>query len=160
MKNDRFLNGMLIGIGVLILIALSLFFIRQQQADYRTGEKPQDIVYNYALAVMKRDYERAYSYLTNSPEKPGLTLFQQEMTRSAAESARVSLTIGEVITDTNTASVTLSMSQSYGGPFTNSSRYTDSAQLRLENGSWKIVSMPYPLWSWNWYDENIKTPLP
>jgi len=150
MKNDRFLNGMLIGIGVLILIALTLFFIRQQQADYRTGETPQDVVYNYTLAVMKRDYERAYSYLADSPEKPNLTLFQQDLARTATESSRVSLTIGEVIADGNIAS------QSYGGPFNNVSRYNDSAQLRLENGSWKLVGMPYPLWSWNWFTEEAK----
>jgi hypothetical protein len=156
MKNDRFLNGMLIGIGVLILIALTLFFIRQQQADYRTGETPQDVVYNYTLAVMKRDYERAYSYLADSPEKPNLTLFQQDLARTATESSRVSLTIGEVIADGNIASITLSMNQSYGGPFNNVSRYNDSAQLRLENGSWKLVGMPYPLWSWNWFTEEAK----
>lgn len=34
MKNDRFLNGLIAGIGILILIALVLFFVRQQQAEY------------------------------------------------------------------------------------------------------------------------------
>ena len=159
MKNDRFLNGMLVGIGVLILIALSLFFIRQQQAEYRTDETPEGVVHNYILGIIQHDYKRAYSYLADSPEKPGLTQFQGELSRSATEINRLNVTIGEVFINGNNASVSLSMSQSYGGPLTRSSWYTESAQLRQEDGDWKLVSMPYPLWSWNWFAENPK-PLP
>ena len=156
MKNERFLNGMLIGIGVFILIALSLFFIRRQQAEYRGNDNPQDIVYNYTLALIKHDYERAFSYLADAPEKPSLIIFQQELSRSTTEINRVSMTIGDAFIEGDTASVTLSISQTYGGPFSNLSRYTDSAQLRKENGSWKLVSLPYPLWSWNWFTEEAK----
>ena len=45
------------------------------------------------------------------------------------------------------------------GPFNNFGRYTDSGQLKKENGEWKIVSLPYPLWSWNWYTEDVKPGL-
>jgi hypothetical protein len=159
MKKDRFLNGMLAGIGVLILIALVLFFVRQQQAEYRADDSPQGVVHNYILGLIQHDYERAYSYLADKPEKPDLAQFQLELTRSEIEIKRVSVTIGEVFLSGDTATVSLNMSQSYGGPITRSSWYTETAQLIRENGTWKIVNIPYPLWSWNWYNEVI-TPLP
>ena len=159
MKNDRFLNGIITGIGVLILIALVLFFIRQQQAEYREDDSPQGVVHNYILGLIQHDYERAYSYLTDKLEKPDLAQFQLELTRSENEIKRVSVTIGEVFLTGDTATVSLNMSQSYGGPITRSSWYTETAQLIRQNGTWKIVNMPYPLWSWNWYNEVI-TPLP
>jgi hypothetical protein len=159
MKNDRFLNGILTGIGVLIIIALVLFYIRQQQAEYRADDSPQGVVHNYILSLIQNDYERAYSYLSDKLEKPDLAQFQLELTRSENEIKRVSVTIGEVLLAGDTATVSLNMSQSYGGPITRSSWYAETAQLIRENGAWKIVSMPYPLWSWNWYDENIK-PIP
>jgi hypothetical protein len=159
MKNDRFLNGIITGIGVLILIALVLFFIRQQQAEYREDDSPQGVVHNYILGLIQHDYERAYSYLANKTEKPDLAQFQLELTRSENEIKRVSVTIGEVFLSGDTATVSLNMSQSYGSPITRSSWYAETAQLIRENGDWKIVSMPYPLWSWNWYNEEIK-PLP
>ena len=34
MKQDKFLTGILIGIGALILLALGLFFLRQDKRDY------------------------------------------------------------------------------------------------------------------------------
>lgn len=159
MKNDRFLNGILTGIGVLILIALVLFFIRQQQAEYREDDSPQGVVHNYILGLVQRDYVLALSYLVDKPGKPDLAQFQMELTRSENEINRVSVTIGEVFLSGDTATVSLNMSQSYGGPITRSSWYAETAQLIRENGAWKIVSMPYPLWSWNWYTEVIK-PLP
>ena len=41
MKQDKFLTGILIGIGVLILLALGLFFTRQDKRDYMAGYKPR-----------------------------------------------------------------------------------------------------------------------
>lgn len=159
MKNDRFLNGLLAGIGVLIIVALVLFFVRQQKAEYRPDDSPNNVVHNYILAVLERDYERAYTYLPNGPEKPSLFLFQQELSRTSNETNQMSATIGEIFMDGEIATVQLSMRQSFEGPFNNVGRYTESAQLKKENGNWKIVSMPYPFWSWNWFTEEIK-PLP
>ena len=159
MKKDRFLNGIITGIGVLILIALVLFFIRQQQAEYLPDDSPEGVVHNYILGVVQHDYERAYSYLAGKQEKPDFSQFQMELARSENEIKRVSVTFGEIFITDDSATVALNMSQSYGGPITRSSWYAETAQLIRENGTWKIVSMPYPLWSWNWYNEEIK-PLP
>jgi hypothetical protein len=159
MIKDRFLNGIITGIGVLILIALVLFFIRQQQAEYLPDDSPEGVVHNYILGVVQHDYERAYSYLADKQEKPDFSQFQMELARSENEIKRVSVTFGEIFITDDSATVALNMSQSYGGPITRSSWYAETAQLIRENGTWKIVSMPYPLWSWNWYNEEIK-PLP
>jgi|MTBAKMStandDraft_1061839.scaffolds.fasta_scaffold32638_2 hypothetical protein len=160
MKNDRFLNGLIAGIGILILIALVLFFVRQQQAEYRPGNEPNDVAHNYILGIMKRDFEKAYDYLAEGSEKPSLSQFQQELSRQANEINRANVTIGEVFVDGENASVQLNIRQSYERPLlTNASRYAEFAQLVLENGEWKLTSMPYPLWSWNWYYADPK-PLP
>ena len=57
MKQDKFLTGILIGIGVLIVIALGLFFTRQDKRDYVADDKPEGVVYNYVLAVVNKDYQ-------------------------------------------------------------------------------------------------------
>ncbi len=49
MKQDRFLTGILIGIGVLVVVALALFFARQGKQTYMAGDTPEAVVFNYAL---------------------------------------------------------------------------------------------------------------
>lgn len=156
MKKDRFLNGIIIGIGVLILIAMVLFFVRQQKAEYRLDDTPNNVVHNYILAVVQRDYERAYSYLSDTPEKPGLSQFQQDLMRASNDINQTNITIGETFIEGENATVQLNLLQSFQGPFNNSGRYSESAQLKKENGDWKIISMPYSFWSWNWFTEDVK----
>ena len=159
-KNDRFLNGLISAIGVLILIALVLFFVRQKQAEYRTGNEPNDVVHNYILSVLQGDFDRAYGYLAESDEKPSLSQFQQELSRQANEINHANVTIGEVIINGEFASVQLNIRQSYERPLlANPSRFAEFAQLKLVNGEWKLTSMPYPLWSWNWFYTDPK-PIP
>ncbi len=156
MKKDRFLNGLLAGIGVLILIAMVLFYVRQQKAEYRPDDTPNNIVHNYILGVIQRDYEKAYAYLADEPNKPEFSLFKQELSRTRNEFNQMNVTIGEIFIDGEIASVQLSIRQPYEGPFVNLGRYTEAAEMKNENGDWKIVSMPYPFWSWNWFTEEIK----
>jgi Tfp pilus assembly protein PilW len=70
MKQDRFLLGILIGIALLVVAALVVFFTRQQDVAYRTGQAPEDVVHNYALALMNKDFEQAYGYLADLQDKP------------------------------------------------------------------------------------------
>ena len=55
MKQDKFLTGILIGIGVLILLALGLFFTRQDKREYVADATPDGVVHNYVLAVLNKD---------------------------------------------------------------------------------------------------------
>ena len=66
MKQDRFLVGILIFIGVLVVVALALFFIRQDNQVYVADDTPDNIVRNYALALQKQDFQRAYTYLADN----------------------------------------------------------------------------------------------
>jgi hypothetical protein len=70
MKQDRFLLGILIGIGALVAIALAVFFARRDTQQYRADGAPESVVFNYVLAVTNRDYEKAYGYLANLEHKP------------------------------------------------------------------------------------------
>jgi len=159
MKKDRFLMGMVIGIGVVVVLAVGLFIARQGQVEYLSADTPNSVVHNFILALTRSDYERAYTYLAEKPNKPTPNQFRQDLTSSPPGFNQTSLSIGETLVDADFATVQLLLSQSYGGPFTERTRYTDTARLERQAGSWKLVSMPYPFWSFNWFVEQPK-PLP
>src|SRR3972149_4478931 len=77
MKQDRFLTGILIGIGVLILLALGLFFTRQDKREYIAEDVPEGVVHNYVLAILNKDYEKAYAYLADLEHKPTYEEFRR-----------------------------------------------------------------------------------
>jgi len=80
MKQDRFLVGILLGIGVLVVISLALFFVRREQAVYLPDGSPEAAVHNYVLALQERDFQRAHAYLPDSDKKPSLARFTQAFT--------------------------------------------------------------------------------
>ena len=55
MKQDRFLIGILIGIVILVVAALTVFFTRKDNLIYVTEETPEGVVQNYVVALHKRD---------------------------------------------------------------------------------------------------------
>jgi len=78
MKQDKFLIGILIGIGALILLALALFFLRKDgRMDYVADDNPEGVVNNYVLAVLNKDYQKAYGYLADLENKPTYEQFRQ-----------------------------------------------------------------------------------
>lgn len=147
MKRDRFLLGILVGIGVMVIVALILFFTRQGRSTYGDDSTPAGALQNYLLAVQKQDYARAYSYLADSPNKPTLLAFEQPfMSYQSQEVANSAVEIGKVFEDpqTGTATVQVSMLQGNQGLFGNPTRAVISASLVRQNGAWKVVSAPYP----------------
>lgn len=156
MKQDKFLIGILIGIGVLILLALGLFFTRQDKRDYVTETGPAGVVHNYVLAVLNKDYQKAYGYLADLEHKPAYEEFRQSFFNGMVDPGDVGLDIGSVETHGDEAVVSLSIYYSNTDPF--SSRYTneDRALLVEQNGEWKLNSMPYNFWDYNWYQEPYK----
>ena len=70
MKQDCFLTGILIGIGVLIVAALVVFFTRQSQPTYSGQNTPDGVVHDYVLAILNKDYPKAYGYLADLDHKP------------------------------------------------------------------------------------------
>ncbi len=154
MRQDRFLVGILVGIGILVVISLALFFMRQEQADYLPDGTPESAVHNYVLALQKRDFQRAYAYLPEGENKPGLARFQQSFSTQELNLSGSSVEVGEANIDADgIATVNITVIRTSGGLFTSINREPQLALLKQENGSWKITSIPYPYWGWDWYQQ-------
>ena len=151
MKQDRFLVGILAGIGALIVIALVLFFARQDTKEYKTDGSPSSVVFNYVLAVTNKDYEKAYSYLAEQPDKPTYEEFRQSFLNGMIYPQNVGVDVGEADIDGDIATVELSLIYAASDPFSSSYRNLDRASLVRDNGAWKITAMPYSFWDYNWF---------
>ncbi len=156
MKQDRFLTGILIGIGALILLALGLFFMRKDTKEYVVADSPTAVVYNYVLAITNKDYEMAYTYLAEKENKPTYDQFRQSFFNGSVNSDNVGVDVGEAEVDGNDALVDLTLVYSSNDPFSGGYSNTDRAQLVKQNGEWKIAYMPYNFWAYDWYQEPIK----
>lgn len=158
MKQDRFLIGILVGIGVLIVIALTLFFTRRDQQEYVEDDAPESVVHNYALAVFREDYERAYSYLAEAENKPTYNEFRQAFFNRYVNPDNAGLEIGETEIAGDEAFVTVYLIYNSSDPFSNSYRNTETARLERQNGEWKLLQMPFNFWSYEWYQPTPKPP--
>jgi hypothetical protein len=150
MKSDRFLTLILIGIGVLAVAALALFFIRQGSQEYADDSTPEGVTHNFILALLRSDYTRAYPYLSESETKPTLDQFRTSILNNQSGFADVSVQVGSAEVAGNTANVNVTLIYSSGNLFNSASRQPQTAQLTLQNGSWKVVNMPFPFWDYNW----------
>lgn len=64
-KTDRFLIGIVSGIAILVLIALTVA-LRRPEETYRTDDTPAAVVHNYLLALRREDMVRAHACLSSS----------------------------------------------------------------------------------------------
>ncbi|MFH1183695.1 MAG: hypothetical protein V1755_01475 [Chloroflexota bacterium] len=157
MKQDRFLLGILIGIAVLVAAALAVFFTRQQQVSYRPEQAPQDVVHNYVLAILNKDYEKAYAYLADLKDKPSFGDFRQAFAVGRLTPGQNGIKIGSSDVTADSASVEVIMVYTPGDPFSSGYDNVGSAQLLRQNGAWKLSSMPaYNLWDFGWYQAKPK----
>lgn len=151
MKQDKFLIGILAGIGALIVLALVLFFTRQDKREYISDATPEGVVHNYVLAVLNKDYEKAYSYLADLENKPSEDDFRQSFFNGIINAENVGVDIGEAEISDENASVNLLIYYSSNDPFSSSYGSQDRASLVQQNGNWKLSYMPYSFWDYNWY---------
>lgn len=151
MKQDKFLTGILIGIGALIVLALGLFFTRQDKTDYVVDTTPEGVVHNYVLAVLDKDYEKAYSYLADLENKPTYEEFRNSFLNHMVYPEDIGVEVGGSQIHEDTASVELTIYYSYTDPFSINSGSKDSASLVLQDKAWKLSSLPYNFWDYNWY---------
>lgn len=154
MKQDKFLIGILAGIVLLVIVAVVVVLSRTPGSEaYRTDNSPEAVVHNYFLAVQRKDYEKAHSYLSDDlKNKPNLDQFIIDMSRSS-DFQEFSLKIGEVFSGDQHTQVTVSLTSFSGGNIFESGRYTtqDVALLRADAaGNWKLIQFPYPYWGWAW----------
>jgi hypothetical protein len=158
MKQDRFLTGILIGIAVLIVLALAVFFTRKDNLVYVADDTPAGVVQNFVVALHKRDFEKGYSYLADVENKPTLEQFRQAVLSHYINPQSAGLEIGKTEISGKDATVEVGVIYNNSDPFNSSYRNTEYAQLLNQNGSWKLRQMPSgTFWSWDWYQP---TPQP
>jgi len=153
MKQDRFLTGILLGIAVLIIIALAVFFTRKDSLVYVDESTPEGVVQNYIVALHKRDYDKAYGYLADLKDKPTLVQFKESFFNNYISPANVGVEVQAVekISDELVA-VRLMMIYNQRDPFSSGYRNEDVARLVRQNGAWKIEQMPIGnFWGYDWY---------
>jgi hypothetical protein len=161
MRQDRFLTGILIGIVVLIAAALVVFFTRRSEATYASENAPDGVVHNYALAVLNKDYQKAYGYLADLTNKPTFSQFREAFALGRLMPDNSGLRVGQASITGDDATVQVDMVFTPGDPFTSTPTNVGIAQLVRQNGAWKISSMPtYNMWDYSWYQPIPKVPAP
>jgi len=157
MKQDRFLTGILIGIGLLVVVALAVFFTRKDTQTYISDETPEGVVHNYVVAVLNKEYEKAYSYLADLDNKPTYEEFRDSFLKGMVNPNNSSVDIGQSDITGDDATVEVTLVYNPSDPFSTGYRDTQRAILVKQNGIWKISSMPqYNFWDYNWYQEVTK----
>ena len=152
MKQDRFLAGILIGIGVLIIAALIVFFSRENKQTYGPEDTPEGVVHNYVLAVLNKDYPKAYTYLADMVNKPSYDTFRHSFATGSINPASAGVKIGNAQVTGEDATVDVSLVNTPSDPFSTGTNNVGVAQLVRQNGTWKISSMPaYNMWDYSWY---------
>ncbi len=159
MKNDKFLIGIIIGIVVLVGLALTLVLVRGQKEEYVADDSPAGVVHNYFLAIQRKDYERAYSYLSDELQaKPDLDKFIQEV-GNRYNSEEEALQIGETQLGNARSQVEVGLTTYRGGDIFDGGSYTrreNALLLANANNEWKLTYFPYPYWGYEWDQPAVK----
>jgi hypothetical protein len=157
MKQDRFLVGILLGIGALILVALGLFFARQDSDGYVADDSPEGVTRNYLLAVTNKDYEKAYGYLADLDHKPTYDEFRRSFFDGSINPDQAGANIGATETKGDEAYVELTVVYAPNDPFSDRWQATEKALLIKQDGKWKLFAMPMGVfWGYEWYREKGK----
>jgi len=154
MKQDRFLTGILIGIGVLVVVALAVFFSRKDTQTYVSEGTPEGVVHNYVLAILNGDYEKAYGYLADLEYKPTYEEFRRPFLSGYINPDEAAIDVGTSDISGDEASVDVSQIYTSSDPFSTGYRNTQRALLVKQAGEWKLSNMPaYNFWYYDWYQE-------
>ena len=157
MKQDRFLTGILVGIGLLVVVALAVFFSRRDTQTYISEDAPEGVVHNYVLAVLEKDYEKAYGYLADLKYKPTYEEFRRAFLNGEVNPQNQAVDIGASKIVGDVATVQLELIYNSSDPFSTGYRNMMSADLVKQNGVWKLTLMPqYNFWGYNWFVEPPK----
>lgn len=152
-KQDRFLVAIVAAVGLLVITALVLFFIRQDERGYGAGDTPESVVRNYIIALHDEDFQKAHGYLLDSPQKPDYQEFLQPFLAGRLDLSNITVRTTETFISDDEASVKLILTHGSSNPFEGSRHEEGSASLVLQQGSWKLDEMPYPYWGWDWYPQ-------
>lgn len=163
LKQDRFLLAILGAIGLLVVLAVGLFFTRRVPQEYVPDDTPQGVVRNYVLALEQGDYQRAYGYLQDSDNKPDFERFRTDFLTRQLDPKNTALQIGESQQTGEVAVVELVVIRGGGRRPFGGNVYRESTNALLVQdtaGKWVITELPYPYWGWEWYSRPIEVPAP
>jgi len=153
MKQDRFLLVILGGIGLLIVAAIVIFFVRGEPQGYGPEDTPEGVLRNYVISLQNGDFQRAHGYLQVVENQPSLTTFQQSLLRNEYDLTQAAIQLGDVKITGDDALVNITIIHSNNDPFNRTWTENTTGLLTLQEGEWRIVNMPYPYWGWDWYME-------
>lgn len=159
MIQDRFLLVILIAIGVLVVLAVGLYFLRGDTQDYSLEDSPQGVLRNYVLALEKGDYQRAYGYLRDADRKPDYEEFRQAFLNKSLDPSGTVLQMGDAKGSGDEMILPVVVVYGSRGPFGSTFRESSNALLvKNQDGDWKIANLPYPYWGWDWYTSRQEAP--
>ncbi|MFN3741139.1 MAG: hypothetical protein ACK4VW_00520 [Anaerolineales bacterium] len=161
MNRDRFLIGILIGIGILAaLTVVRVLTYSPAEMTYGEDATPQGVVHNYIVAIYRGEYEKAYSYLADKEQKPSLDAFRRSFLMGIMDNTKNMMAqVGRAeIVDGKEARVEVSIIYASSDPFSGSYSNIQYAILVRQGEAWKIEFMPYPFWDGSWYTPEIMPP--
>lgn len=144
---DRFLIGILIGIGLLLVAATISIAIVRQPARELPADSPGGTIQRFFVALDKGAYNTAYDFLSDSiSNKPGRQQWIGYVTnmRAYQQSDRVEIFKEEIKGEQATVQVRITRYYNDGFPLSQGS-YSEEQTigLRLEATGWKITGLPY-----------------
>lgn len=149
MTRDRSLIWFLGSILCLALIATVVSLVQTRTLDYRRDDTPEAVVHNYILALQRGDAEKAASLFLQDGQHPDVLQVQRALAAREIDLSNQTIQVRSAVVQGDQAVVTLEIYQE-SGPFGGGYSYTDTSLLKRQDGAWRIDTLPYPLWSWNW----------
>jgi hypothetical protein len=117
------------------------------------------VVHNYVLAVLNKDYQKAYGYLADLKDKPTYEQFRDAFLKGTVNPNNSAVDIGKSEINGDTASVEVALIYNQSDPFSTAYRDVQRAILVKQSGGWKLSSMPYYyFWDGSWYPQVEATP--
>ncbi|TEU18573.1 MAG: hypothetical protein E3J21_05670 [Anaerolineales bacterium] len=153
-STDKFLIGIVVGI-VLLVVAAFVVTLTRPEPTYQAEDTPEGVAHNYLLALQKKDYQRAYGYL--SPTLKGYPVSAERFAENVEDRSwsfrldtDTTLAIESARVTGNRAVVKVRESRFRGSDLFDSSQSTTvfDMELRLED-EWKIADSDYYfVWCW------------
>ena len=125
----------------LLLAAVAAFLSSTQETKEFSMNSPERVVQNYLKAIIEGKYESAASNLSQRSPCDATDIDRSWM----PESVRVNLKDSSIEGGKSFISVAVDLSS--GGPFDNYYSETHNFRLERENGVWKILGIPWPMYS-------------
>ena len=159
-STDKILVGIVVGILLLIVVALVVTMTRPEPT-YMDDGSPESAAHNYLLALHKKDYERAYGYLSpsvyNYPSSTSIfkKTVEDESYWRFRKNTDVSISVGDVELSGKYATVEITESRFSGGDLFDSGQRinTFEMELELEGDDWKLVASDY-YFAYCWENED------